>query len=323
MKQKELVLEEYELNKADRVEELLTKFTAGGGIGLVLRLRYYRTPLEGKYLDSLAHMLNKLGRQQEFLVDMVVETNQWKRVKSLYRKLNQFSVRAEVEVNEKDRVKELEKYKNKMLLDRVLVRADSYEAFRLAFDKWKKAGLSIGLVGYELTQEEFFDWFQLWIHDPEAVWFGPFEGLLQSAFMGSTTVSCEHSSCLGKRLCVAEDNSVYFCSKKLDGTFMYQLMDELPENLYNQVYGEVLNKAIEKRKACMEGCGLFGMCKGGCIMEQDGDYCRKYQEKAAFLMSFLEKNAPDVFAGIENPCIRQLYLSLVAYGYIMEPRGSQ
>ena len=97
---------------------------------------------------------------------------------------------------------------------------------------------------------------------------------------------------------------------------MYCLKQENPKDIYNEVYNNTLHTAIEKRTECQNECEIFGFCRGACpLKERKQETCMALMQKVACWGTFLEKEARNAFVEIENPCMRQLYLSLIAYGF--------
>ena len=100
---------------------------------------------------------------------------------------------------------------------------------------------------------------------------------------------------------------------------MYSLHEKPTELLYNEIYDCVLSTAVAKRKQCMEGCQVFGLCRGGCpLVEHSPEHCGAYIQKVARIGAFIDKEIKTAFVDIENPCMRQFYLSLIAYGFRLE-----
>lgn len=316
MKRKIFIIEEYDLKKQADVQKMIADIVKEGEINLLLRLQFYHTKLTAGILDSIADTVKAVGKEQEFVVDLVLETDQWKNVKHLRKKLNQYSIRVELMVTESVNVKDIIRYKNKLVLEKLYVPCKDYQEFQQAYDKWKISELSIGSADYELTTKEYLDFFERWIHDAKATWFEPFEDIICSMMTGVPVSACEHNSCMGKYIYLDQKGFVYFCAKKLGNTQMYSVADRKPNLLYNEVYDNTLHVAIEKRKQCMESCEMFGLCRGGCPLEgKIQKNCMEYVQKVARIGEFIEKEIGNAFSEIENPCMRQLYLSLIAYGF--------
>lgn len=316
MKRKIFIIEEYEIEKQTRVQQLISKIVQEGDINLLLRLKYYHTPLTSKLIDSIADTIKNVGKEQEFVVDIVLETDQWRNIKALHRKLNQYAISIELKVSDGLKTKEIIRYKDKLLLEKLLVACEDYTTFHQAFHRWKETGLSIDTVDYELAHKEYLDFFEEWIHDAKATWFIPFEDIISSMLTGISSGNCEYSSCMGKYLYLDKNDQVYFCAKKREHTQMYSLGEAMPESLYNEVYERALSMVIAKRNPCVENCQLFHLCRGGCaFLEKKPEVCEEYAKKISRMEDFIRKEIENAFADIENPCMRQLYLSFIAYGF--------
>lgn len=316
MKRKTLIIEEYDTDRQSRVQALISQYVKDGDVNLFLCLQYYRVPLRGKMLDSIADTLKAVGKTREFTVDVALRTDQWKAVKRLRKRLNRYAISVELKATPRLRIRELQRYKQKMILERLIVESGDCASFRQAYDQWKALGLPIRLEGCELTQPEYFAFFDAWIHDPKAAWFEPFEDIISGLLTGVPAGSCQHSSCMGKYLYLDEAENVYFCGQKKEAARMYSLRQGLPEPLYQECYGAALRTAIERRTECMDSCQLFGLCKGGCpLAAKTTEACAEYEQKISKIGAFLQEGMADAFTGIENPCVRQMYLSLIAYGF--------
>lgn len=319
MKQKTFIIEEYEEEQKTYVQESLLKMTEEGNTHLQLRLKYYQKPLTAKKLDCMADLIKEIGKKQEFTIDIVLETNQWARVKRLYKKLNQYSLRLELAVSDRVTTKAVARYAKKTQLEKLLITCEDYVSFQKAYQKWKTVGLTIEAVEYTFSVQEYQDFFDKWVHDAEAVWLTPFEDILYSMLTGISSGSCEHSSCMGKYLYLDAEGNVYFCARKKAAAKMYHIREQHQEALYNETYQIALQRAIEKRTQCMEQCTLFGMCRGGCpLTKPEPSFCAEYVQKLQHTERFLEKEIQNGFINMENPCLRKLYLTMIAYGFRQE-----
>lgn len=267
-------------------------------------------------LNSFADTVKAVGKEHEFLVSITIETHQWKNIKRLRKCLNQYAMNIDLKVQEGIKVSEVKKYTKKVLLEKVILSCRDYLQFCEKYHVWKKTGVSVQLEGYELSIDEYLNFFEMWIHDAEAVWFVPFEDMANSILTGVHVENCENNSCMGKYLYLDKQDNVYFCSKKPEVSKMYCLKQENPKDIYNEVYNNTLHTAIEKRTECQNECEIFGFCRGACpLKERKKEACMALMQKVACWGTFLEKEARNAFVEIENPCMRQLYLSLSAYGF--------
>ena len=316
MKQKTLIIEDYESSRQEQVKRLLVDMVKVQDVNLNVRLVYDKVQLTKEYVDNFADTVKAVGKEYEFLIHITIETHQWKNVKRLRKCLNQYAINIDLKVQDGIKIFEVKNYTKKLLLDNVILSCKNYEQFCERYHAWKTVGVSVRLEGYELSTKEYLEFFEMWIHDADAVWFVPFEDMANSMLTGVHVENCENDSCMGKYLYLDKEDNVYFCSKKHKSTKMYSLKQENPQFIYNEVYDKALQNAIEKRTKCQSSCEMFGFCRGACpLKERDQESCMAVIQKVACWGAFLEEEAKSAFAKIENPCMRQLYLSLIAYGF--------
>lgn len=317
MREKTLIIEEYEEKRQEKFRQILSRMVRDEQVNLTVRLVYHRVEITRKILDSIADTIKSVGKEREFMIEVILETDQWKRLKRLYKVLNQYGITVELCGSDSINIMQLKKYKRKMLLERVILHSESYEDFHSQYEKWKIAEIPIQLKGYTLSSTEYREFFEEWVYDAHAVWFFPFEDTISSILTGVTTESCEHNSCMGKYIHLDEKDRVSFCKKGLEPTKLY-VLDETKEGplFEHEIYQNVLGDAIEKRARCQKECQMFGLCRGGCPLESaDTSTCNAYIEKIAYTGRFLEQEGKTAFVHVENPCLRQLCLSLLAYGF--------
>lgn len=316
MKQRTLIIEEYEFTKQEYLREVISRMVQDKDVDLSVRLKYYQVPITRKLLNSVVDTIKDIGKNREFFVEIILETDQWKNIKHLYKVLNQYAVSVELLVSEKLKRSEVKKYTKKVLLEKLILSCNNYSTFYQLYQYWKEVGLSIKLEGYRLSENEYFEFWEEWIHDSSAVWFLAFENLLSSRLIGKLVDCCEYSSCMGKYLYIDKDENVYFCEQKKEKSKMYSLKNGIPKYIFNTVYDRVLDAAVEKRSKCKETCSVFPLCRGGCPLDEQKMNCtQEYLKKVVHMDEFLGKELINGFANIENPCFRQFYLSLIAYGY--------
>lgn len=315
MKRKIFIIEEYEKEREREVRSLLQGLLQEEELNLLIRMKYERKSLSKESLESMAEVLRSLGKEKEFIVDLEVVTDQWNLVRKNRKILNQYSIRVELKVCNEKELKQVDRYKEKLLLEKICISSEDYPSFLKLYDKWKKIKIPV-CSEYELTIEEYLEFFQYWIRDREAVWYAPFEDLLISLLTGNPSNDCVHNSCMGKYLYLDEEHQVYFCAKKDPCTKMYRQSSGNIENLYNDAYDRYLKCAVEKRNACLKECDAYSLCKGGCVLkEKNAQYCTEFAQKVSCAAQFLEHEMKSAFVNVENVCIRQLYLSLIAYGF--------
>lgn len=316
MKKKEFIIEEYCIKQQDQIKKLLTELTKEENVYLSVRLRYYEAPFEKKTLDNIADTIKAIGKEQEFVTDIVLETNQWKQIKKLRKRLNQYGMNVELEVSDKLQLKEIMRYRTKLLLEKIILPVNNYNDFLSAYHKWKALGLTIRLKEMILSQKEYLEFWEEWVHDESAAWFEPYENMLLSMLTGMPGNECEHSSCMGKILYLDRDENLYFCARKNAAAKMCSLKEKMPDLVYNEIYDKVLASAVEKRHKCTKECQMFRMCRGGCPFSAGQEtFCADYVQKVSHIGAFIERKIEKHFSDVENPRLRQLYLSLIAYGF--------
>lgn len=318
MKRKIFIIEEYEKGREREVRQLLWGFLSEGEINLLIRMKYERKALSKESIESMAEVIRSLGKEKEFTVDLELVTDQWDLVRKNRKILNQYSIRVELRVRNDQKRKEVDRYKEKLLLERICIVSEEYPLFLKLYEEWKNLKIPI-CSEYELTTAEYLEFFQTWLRDNDAVWYTPFEDIFVCLLTGNSSSDCVHQSCMGKYLYLDDENYVYFCAQKRAAAKMYLLSEGITENLYNDVYDQWLNRAVEKRNHCLEECGAYSLCKGGCVLEEKTSrYCAEFAQKIACAAQVLERELESAFLNVENACLRQLYLSLVAYGFQQE-----
>lgn len=326
MKQKTLILEEYQPDRQKEAGRLLRLLAAEEETSVMVILRYLQTPPDKEKVLSIAELMKTVGREREFTADVILETNQWKAVRRLKKTLNRFSIRIRLWVTKELKPKELVKYKERMLLDTLVLPCQDFAQFHGAYEKWKQVGLMLGTEPYRLGGEDFselfLEFFNEWLQDSEAVWLEELEDMSGSLLTGLPTSDCRYSSCLGKYLYLDADGRVYFCREKRRETCLGRA-EELSEQLFDKdSYQRVLEGAIRQRRSCGESCGIYSFCKGGCPLEERADLrCQELHRQLGIIREVLEKELPTAFENIENRCLRQLCLSLVAYGFDFSSTG--
>jgi len=129
MKQKTLIIEEYECSRQEKVQRLITDLVKEPDVNLNVRLVYDQVELTKQVLNSIADTIKAVGKQQEFLVDVVLVTHQWNNVKRLRKCLNQYAISVELQVSKQVKIAEVKKYTKKLLLEKILVSCENYQQF--------------------------------------------------------------------------------------------------------------------------------------------------------------------------------------------------
>jgi radical SAM protein with 4Fe4S-binding SPASM domain len=262
--------------------------------------------------------MKAIGEKYEFTLLVSVETDQWERIRGLRKILNRYGFEVRLLVSDSINAELVKKYNRKLLLEQIILGADNFEDLRAEYHRWKGVGITVSAESYELTEEEYRQFFSEWISDEDGVWFLPFRNIFSSLLMGVSVEDCEHSSCLGKYLYVDEAGSVYFCRKKKSESVMYRIAEQQEGQLYRGSYEDTLGACIKARKECRDNCGKFNICHGGCPLNpRKNTMCTAYRNLIPELVDFIQKEIGNYFSDLKNPCLRQLYLSMIAYGYDM------
>ena len=316
MKQKTLILEEYQPDMQKEVGMLLERLVTEEETSVMVVLKYFRISPDKENLLSFAEMMKAVGRKKEFTVDVILETNHWKRVRRLRKTLNRFSIRIRLWVTKDLKPAELVKQRERMLLDTLVIPCQDYGQFYEAYERWKQVGLTLCPEPYRLNGEAFLKFFSEWIQDPKAVWPESLEDMATSLLTGLPSSDCWYSSCLGNYLYLDAEGCVYFCREKRQEACLGRA-EELSEQLFEQdSYQKALEGAIHRRRNCVENCRIYSFCKGGCPLEEQADRrCQEQHRQLDAIREVLEKELPTAFENMENRCLRKLCLSLVAYGF--------
>ena len=322
MKEKYLIIEEFELHRSGAVMALLERLLEEEEVYLTIRWKFFSVRLNRSLLERIASLLYEQGVKKEFTVCCIVETAQWKEVYRLRKVLNRYGFEVLLHASPSLTVKSLKKTGQKMLLEELRIVGDDYESLRKEYERLKGAGIPITFDESRISTEQYMEWFQSWMSDRDACWLLPFRGMVGYMLTGAWLGGCEHGSCLGKYLCMDRDGALFFCEKKLEGSRMYEISSLPGEQLYDQNYERVLGHAVEKRRRCQAECGDFPVCRGGCPLQASGqEDCQACRKKIAYVSLFLQKHSRNYFANTVNPVIRQMFLSTMAFGFIPEEHG--
>lgn len=323
MKEKYLMIEEFELHRSEEVACLLERLLAEDSLRLTIRWRFENVRLRRQLIERIAKIICQQGTRKEFSVCCMIETGQWKEVYRLRRTLNRYGFEVALLSSPSLTEKAVRKAGRKMLLEEIRMIGRDYESLRKEYERLKGAGIPISFDESKISSEEYMEWFRDWASDQKACWLLPFREIAGYLMTGIWMGSCEHDSCMGKYLCLDQDGILWFCRKKLKGSRMYRFSRCSEEALYDENYNRALEYAVERRRHCQAECGAFPVCRGGCPLTcSAGKDCRDYQKKTTYVRSFLQKHSRNYFTDIENPVIRQMFLSTVAFGFIPEEHGA-
>ncbi|MCI8431129.1 MAG: hypothetical protein HFI16_12900 [Lachnospiraceae bacterium] len=322
MKEKYLVIEEFELQRREEVTCLLERVLKEEYLRLTIKWRFCKIRLRHQLIEEIAAMIYQQGTGKEFSVCCIVETGQWREVYRLRRFLNRYGFEVVLLSSPSLTEKTVRKAGRKMLLEEIRMSGTDYKSLRKEYERLKSAGIPLSFDESNISSEEYAEWFRNWASDQKACWLLPFREITGYLMTGIWMGKCEHSSCLGKYLCLDQDGMLWFCGKKREGSRMHRLSGR-SEELFDENYNRILERAVEGRRHCQAECGSFSVCRGGCPLKSSSEEdCRNYQKKIAYIRSFLTKHSRNYFADIENPVIRQMFLSTVAFGFIPEEHGA-
>lgn len=318
MKKYHLVIEEFVPDKREQILVLLKKILDRKVEYIQVTWKYYDTVLEKKLLDCIADIFDRLGREKDFLVSNQIETNQVRSLLRLRRWLNKYGIYILIGITPRLTARRVKKMNQSFLLVGLVIQKGSYQEYIKYYEKFKTCNTELILNQKELTMEEFREWFWNWQQDRQACWISSFRDICFWILTGTHVADCGHSSCLGSYLCVDKAGKVYFCAQKRSDSFMYYL-ENAPKELYNDVYNDVLRLVNIKRKSCNAECNSFQVCQGECAFEMK-QKCggQEYLNKVHLIKEYIIENGKNQFMTMKNPLLRQMLISLIAYGIGVE-----
>lgn len=318
MKEFYLVVEEFVSEKKGQILELLRKILEKEIEMLHVTWKYYQLRIRKDMLDTIADIFSELGQEKDFFVSNRIETDQKKTLWRMRRRLNRYGMYLVVRVTPQLSVRNVDKLKRNFLLTGLSLPKGNYEEYRKTYEKFRMCGVEIFLEQGELTVDEFRQWYMEWQRDENACWVSCFRDICLLVCIGIHTMDCEHSSCMGAHLCVDQEDRVFFCTKKKEGSDMYSLRAPSRE-LYNEIYWSFLQSVNMRRKNCKAECSSFCFCQGECVMkEKTDDVCTEYLEKVKVVQKCMAEYGDRLFVEMENPLLWQMVLSLTAYGFSFE-----
>lgn len=323
MKERYLIIEEFELQKSEEVAGLLEQILEDGDLHLTIKWRFCEVRLSRRLIERIAAILYRQGTKREFSVCCIVETGQWKEVCRFRNVLNRYGFEVVLLSSSSLPEKTIKKAGRKMQLEEIRIIEKDYASIRREYERLKGAGIPVSFDESQISSGEYTEWFESWVSDRNACWLLPYQEVTGYLLTGMWTGSCEHDSCLGKYFCLDRDGMLYFCGKKLEGSQIHKISGRSEKLSYGENYDQVLKSAVEKRRRCRAECGTFEICRGGCPLSGcEGEECRDYQERVAYVRSYLQEHSKNYFADIANPVIRQMFLSTVAFGFIPKEDGA-
>lgn len=313
MKEKTLTIEEYGIKNQEKTEQLLDQLLIEDDLYLTVRFRFYRRKIDKKLLEEIAELIREKGRKKEFVVRLILETDQWKTVMKFRKIMNQFGMGAELQAVPSLKPDTVEKLGKKMLLEDIILTGSDFDTLKKAYHTYKHTGVTMAAlhVACETDAEQYIGWFDEWVNDPKAGWVDLFLDAAAFAFMGIHMSDCAHDSCMGKNLYVDPEGEVFFCPQKKNGS-------KMETDINDAAYQEVLKKAVERRRSCKAECQWFSCCQGGCPLEEyPKENCADYMKKMQHVWSYIEKHSENMFLDVPNPAFRQMFLNAAGFGFRM------
>lgn len=313
MNEKTLTIEEYGIKNQEKTGQLLDRLLMEDDLYLTVRFRFYRRKIDKKLLTEIAELIRERGRKKEFVIRLLLETDQWKAVKRLRKIMNQYGMGAELQAVPSLKSVTAAKLGKKMLLEDLILTGSDFDTLKKAYDTYKDTGVTMAVFhgDCEPDAEQYTEWFDEWVNDPNAGWVDLFLDAAAFAFMGIHMSDCTHDSCMGKNLYVDPEAEVFFCSQKKNGTKMETYINDA-------VYQDVLKKAVERRRSCKAECQWFSCCQGGCPLEEyRKESCMDYQKKMQHVWNYIEKHSENMFLDVPNPAFRQMFLNVAGFGFRM------
>ncbi len=314
MREKNLVIEDYGPANAKKAKAVLDKLLLTEELDLTVQWRFYERKLDKRLLSALAEVIRERGRKKEFSVNMVIETNQWQRAGKLRKILNQYGFTLELLASPSLKPETVRNLQKKMLLEHVIVTGKDYQTLRKTSDPYWKQGVPVIIRGYNLSLEEYTDWFRQWTEVPKGAWIDVFLDAAGYLYTGTHITDCCHDSCLGKYLYIDSQGNKYFCVNKNAKSYM---ADTEWDELYEGSYVEVLKRSVEKRRGCKGDCDGFDNCQGGCPLSEERRDCGDYLKKIQYIQNYVLKHSKNLFSDVPNPGLRQLFLSAAGFGFRM------
>lgn len=313
MKEKTLTIEEYGSRNREKTEQVLDQFLAEDDLYLTVRFRFYRRKIDKKLLEEIAALIREKGRKKEFVVRLILETDQWKTVIKLCKTMNQYGMGAELQAVPSLKPGTVKKFGKKMLLEDLIFTGADFDTLKKEYHTYKHTGVTMAALcgACEPDAEQYAAWFDEWVNDPDAGWVDLFLDAAAYAFMGIHMSDCTHDSCMGKNIYVDPEGKVFFCPRKKNGSRM-------ETDVQDAAYQNALKKAIERRRTCKAECQWFSCCQGGCPLEETSkESCGDYMKKMQHVWNYIEKHSENMFLDVPNPAFRQMFLNAAGFGFRM------
>lgn len=319
MREISLRVEELKASRVKKAEGLIQKILElDNDLCLTVVWSFYEVRLTGNVLDEIAGILRRRGKAREFRLTVVIETDQWEPVIKLRKKLNKYGFEIALAITASMNRDAIKRVAGKMLLENLIIPYQQYKDIRRAYEEYKLMGISFQVKEDTISYGEYMHWFHDWVQEKDVGRVNIFTNMIGFIFTGNHISGCAHDSCLGKCFCLDKTDMLHFCIEKKKGSQMYSLKSGMVEELLDQHYYDLLESAIGKRRHCIEECGGFSACKGGCPLAEAQDDCGEYLKKLSAVSAFVEKHREQYFEEIPNQTIRQMFLSMVAFGIELE-----
>ena len=136
-------------------------------------------------------------------------------------------------------------------------------------------GLSYSLQEYCKAMLKLFEYY---IHDSNCnIRVDPFESYFSIMCKGEAFHRiCNHASCLGQFLCMNSKGDIYPCSRNFPEDFCLgniSKLNNISDVFESDAFKILVEKAVRRRRKCIDTCSLYKFCLGGCNHDafMDGD----------------------------------------------------
>ncbi len=313
MRERTVIIEDYGTDREKEISRFLKKSLEGGVTELTVVWKFDRVSFRRKTLESMAGLLSSLGREQDFFLNNVIRTRDWRALLIHRRFLNRYGFEVYLELSVPVPRPAVGWLKKGVILERLVITEGAFAPARELYRRYRAFGISMEADAGAWTVEEFKELFREWADCRKDCWLTCFQDYFTFFLIGMRLTECEYDSCMGKYLLADREGQVYFCRKKRAGSRMYHVDNIEAEGIYNGVYADVLKKAVERRRSCRETCGEYMACQGGCPLTGEQP-CGAFREKLRAVAEFFQKNMETMFMDVENPHPREFLLSAVGFG---------
>lgn len=260
------------------------------------------------------------------IITLILVTGFHKNLSSLTELIKNNLVRLEVSLDSDKPSKNALVILKKLISDNlpITLRTEETDCIKIMelYKNIKTLGIPLDATNYESSNESItLKDFIKWAYDVNGTHINLYTDLVNHIMLNYWGTSCKHKSCLGKYFTIDFSNStLYACKKplnKIGNVFNFQDFNKI-FNTYEFI--KLLEKAIDKRKACKYSCCYFNLCLGSCLFES---YCNDCREKTFFELHHEIHNKLKNIVIEENflklnSALAEIILSCVASGKLSE-----